>query len=60
MWISFVDHGELDSREQPAPRDRLRDTTPKERIVMKCAVVGALPRTPASSRELAGEYIQSV
>ena len=39
------------------PRDRLRHHTPKERNSLDPVMTGALPRTPASSRELAGTHI---
>ena len=39
------------------PRDRLRHHTPKERNSLDPVMIGALPRTPASSRELAGTGI---
>ena len=35
------------------PRDRLRHHTPKERNSLDPVMIGALPRTPAFSRELA-------
>ena len=39
------------------PRDRLRHHTPKEKNSLDPVMTGALPRTPASSRELAGTHI---
>ena len=39
------------------PRDRLRYHTPKEKNSLDPVMTGALPRTPASSRELAGTGI---
>ena len=39
------------------PRDRLRHHIPKEKNSLDSVMTGALPRTPASSRELTGTYI---